>query len=220
MEKTKTDSQCTNCNKSKPESNFIGKNGKRTKNCQKCRNSYIKSKNKRKCEHNKQRNLCKECGGRSICENNKHRNICKECGGTSICEHNKQRSLCKECGGSSICEHNRERSYCKECGNSIKITIKCMIKGSKQKDKISNIYDENNFIDKCFLEELVEEYTHCYWSDCKIELQFVKYQEDLATIERLNNTIGHTKANCVLACLKCNHMKKSNRTLVIQIGNP
>jgi len=87
-----------------------------------------------------------------------------------------------------------------------------MINCSKQKDKKNNKYDADHFIDKCFLEGLVEEYTHCYWEDCKVELQFKDYQDDLATIERLDNTIGHIKSNCVLACRKCNAMKKSNIT--------
>ena len=86
-----------------------------------------------------------------------------------------------------------------------------MIEGSKATDKKFNIYDANNFIDKCFLEGLIEEYPNCYYDDCKVELQYVEYQDNLATIERLNNTIGHIKSNCVLCCLKCNLMKKSNK---------
>ena len=86
-----------------------------------------------------------------------------------------------------------------------------MITHSRTKDKKLNIYDADRFIDKCFLEGLVEEYKFCYYKDCNIELQYVEYQDDLATIERLDNTTGHTKNNCVISCLKCNHMKKSNR---------
>jgi hypothetical protein len=86
-----------------------------------------------------------------------------------------------------------------------------MIKCSKTSDKKFNRYDANNFIDKCFLEGLVEEYTQCYWKDCKVQLQYVEYRHDLATVERLNNSIGHIKSNCVIACLRCNNMRKSNR---------
>ena len=86
-----------------------------------------------------------------------------------------------------------------------------MIRHSKATDKKYDRYDANNFIDMCFLNGLVEEYPNCYWDDCKVELQFSEYQDNLATIERLDNSIGHTKANCVLACLKFNVLKKSNK---------
>ena len=78
-------------------------------------------------------------------------------------------------------------------------------------DKKYGIYDADRFIDKCFLKGLVEDYPNCYYSDCNVKLQYVYYQDDLATIERLDNKIGHIKSNCVLACLKCNKQKKSNK---------
>ena len=35
-------------------------------------------------------------------------------------------------------------------------------------------------------------------------LQYIEYNETLATIERLDNNIGHIKSNCVIACKDCN----------------
>jgi len=172
------------------------KKGRELKSCQVCRNIATTSRLKHshyRCEH-----------GRS-----KYR--CIECGGSSICEHKTQRSVCKICEGSSICVHKRQRIQCKICGDEIKITLKNMIKNSKRSDQEHDRYDANNFIDMCFLEGLVEEYPHCYWDDCDITLQFIEYREDLATIERLDNSIGHTKANCVFACMNCNKMKKSDK---------
>jgi hypothetical protein len=86
-----------------------------------------------------------------------------------------------------------------------------MIMSAKQNDIKYNRYDANNHIDYCFLEMLSEEYTHCYWSDCKVELQYIDYADNLATVERLDNSVGHIKSNCVLACLKCNNSRKSNK---------
>ena len=74
-----------------------------------------------------------------------------------------------------------------------------------------NIYDADRFIDKCFLEGLVEEYKQCYYGDCEVNLQYTEYQDDLASIERLDNSIGHIKSNCVLCCLKCNKSNKSEK---------
>ena len=75
---------------------------------------------------------------------------------------------------------------------------------------MNNIYDADRFIDKCFLKGLVEDYKQCYYGDCEVNLQYKEFQNDLATIERLDNSIGHIKSNCVLCCLKCNNSKKSN----------
>ena len=159
--------------------------------------------NENKCEeHNKRRNTCKECGGSSICVHNRVRCECKQCGGSQICEHNKRRSQCKECNGNQLCEHNKQRSKCKECKDPIKITIINWMKHTKETDKKYNRFDIVNYIDKCFCNNLVEEYPNCYY--CKVELQYIKYQDDLSTIERIDNTIGHIKSNCVLACMKCN----------------
>ena len=78
-----------------------------------------------------------------------------------------------------------------------------------------NIYDADRFIDKCFMEGLVEDYKQCYYGDCKVNLQYTEYQDDLATIERLDNSIGHIKSNYVLCCLKCNNLKKSNKLIYL-----
>ena len=96
-----------------------------------------------------------------------------------------------------------------------KVSIKQWIFSSRQYDKMRNIYDADRFIDKCFMEGLIEDYKQCYYGDCKINLQYTEYQNDLATIERLDNSIGHIKSNCVLCCLKCNNLKKSNNLIYL-----
>jgi hypothetical protein len=163
------------------------------------------------CEHNRIKSQCKDCGGASICEHNRIKSKCKECGGVSICKHNRQKSTCKECGGVSICKHNRQKSTCKECNDPIKLTIKNWIKFSKESDIKKNRYTDeckNNFIDYEYCTGLVDFYKNCY--HCRVKLQYIHYQDDLATIERLDNTIGHMKLNCVIACRTCNLKKVSN----------
>jgi len=175
--------------------NYKCEHGRQKSRCKDCKGGYI-------CEHNREKNKCKECGGASICEHNRVRVQCKECSGASICEHNKFRNTCKKCGGSYICQHNKIQNQCKICTDPIKVTIRNWINASKQHDKKADRYDANNFIDKCFLEGLIEDYPNCFY--CNITLQYVEYQEDLATIERIDNSIGHTKANCVICCRSCN----------------
>jgi len=162
------------------------------------------------CEHNRQRSDCKECGGASICEHNRRRSECKQCGGTSICQHGRQKNLCKECGGASICEHNRIRNTCKECMSheqKIEYIQKKMIYSSRHHDKEYNRYDADNFIDKCFLEGLFEDSENCHY--CGVEFTYNEKIATFVTIERLNNSIGHIKSNCVLACWDCNSRHKS-----------
>jgi len=222
--------KCNRCLVLLPDYKFTKKkNDEYQKSCERCRGFQKKNREKYICPHNRrrsscidcngtsvcihkrQRSQCIDCNGASICIHKRQRSQCIDCNGTSICIHKRQRSQCIDCNGTSICIHKRQRNHCKVCKDAIKITIKNMIHTSKQSDKKCNRYDADNFIDKCFLEGLVEEYPNCYYEDCKIELQYILYQDNLGTIERLDNSIGHIKSNCVLCCKKCNNMVKSNK---------
>ena len=172
--------------------------------CRECKGSQI-------CPHSRQKSRCKECGGSQICPHSRRKSRCKECEGSEICPHSRQKYQCKECGGSQICPHSRQKSHCKKCSDPVKVSIKQWIFSSRQYDKMRNIYDADQFIDKCFMEGLVEDYKQCYYGDCKVNLQYTEYQDDLASIERLDNSIGHIKSNCVLCCLKCNKSNKSEK---------
>ena len=181
----------------------ICSHGRRRNQCKDCGGASI-------CEHNTQRSKCKECGGSQICEHNRQRNQCKDCGGASICPHGRLRNQCKDCGGAYICEHNRIRSHCKECMNAeqkIEFIQKKMIRNSRHSDKEKDRYDADNFIDKCFLEGLFEDSQNCHY--CDVEFTYNQRCDTFVTIERLNNTIGHIKSNCVLACFHCNNRHNS-----------
>ena len=191
--------QCKECGGSQ-----ICPHKKRKSNCTECGGSQI-------CPHNRLKYQCKDCGGIKICRHNRQKNYCKDCGGTQICPHNRQKAHCKECKGSQICAHNRQKSHCKGCSDPIKVNIKQWIFSRRQYDNMHNIYDADRFIDECFLKGLIEDYHQCYYGDCKVNLQYTEYRNDLATIERLDNSIGHIKSNCVMCCLKCNLLKKSNK---------
>jgi len=212
--------KCNRCKKEHKLGDFRSRS-KILKQCLKCRDINEKSRDKCKCEHGRNKSLCKECGGVGICIHNRRKDICKECGGSSICQHNREKYTCKECGGVCICIHNRnkyqckdcggpricihniQKSHCKTCGDPIDITIKNMIQNSKAKDKKINKYDEPNFIDYPFIQNLLSESNDkCYYCSC--ELQYTYYTNNLATIERLDNSLGHIKSNCVIACKFCN----------------
>ena len=168
------------------------------------------------CEHGKYKYQCRECKGSQICPHNKRKPQCKECVGSQICPHSRRKDHCKKCEGSQICPHNRLKRTCKKCSDPIKISIKQWIFSRRQYDKMHNIFDADRFIDKCFLEGLIEDYKQCYYGDCKVNLQYTEYQDDLATIERLDNSIGHIKSNCVLCCMQCNKSRKSNNLIYFE----
>ena len=218
--------RCTICKIDRELDQFVSKAGRTNlKNCLRCRT--IKNQSIKKCEHGRQKSHCKECGGNSICSHGRRKSQCKECGGSSICEHGRQKPCCKECGGNSICEHGRQKQTCKECGGSSicehgrqkqtckacnnpkQITIKNMIRLSRQHDIENNRYDANNFIDKCFIHSLIDESTKCYY--WKVQIQFIEFNSTLCMIECLDNTIGHIKSNCVLACRTCNVSRVGQR---------
>ena len=183
--------KCSNCKRITNITDFK-KNGKVLKTCIKCRMSFIKSQNKKKCLHNRKKSQCIECHG------------------SSICEHNRIKNTCILCNGSSICEHKKRKNRCKICSDEIKITIDTMICSSKHNDKKYNRYDIVNFIDKCFLKNLIEDSENkCFY--CKCQLQYMIKQSNLATIERINNKLGHIKSNVVIACHHCNVSRVGNK---------
>ena len=183
----KCDKKCSRCRTYRYPKQFFNEKGRELKTCDPCREKDKISREKTRCEHGREKRFCKECGG------------------TRICEHGRVKSRCRECGGSGFCEHGRIKSTCKECMNDeqkIEYIQKKMIKSSRESDKKKDRYDANNFIDKPFLEGLFEDSENCHY--CSINFTYNERIYTFVTIERLNNNIGHTKSNCVLACFKCN----------------
>jgi len=186
------DVKCQRCKCYRTEDDYL-KNGRRLKTCINCRNHEKNYRMKNKCPHDRQKQKCRDCGG------------------IGICKHNRQKYKCIDCGGSDVCKHKLLRYYCKTCSDPVKVSIQGWIISSKQSDRKYNRFDADRFIDRCFLKELVKDFPNCYY--CEVELQYVDNNDTLATIERLDNSIGHIKSNCVLACRKCNFTKVGQRNL-------
>ena len=133
----------------------------------------------------------------------KCRNIVKKSLNKTKCIHGRIKYTCRECRGSGICLHNKHKSQCKLCNDPIDITIKHMIRSSKQEDKKKNRYYESEFVDYEFLKKLIDITNDiCVYCDCP--LQYTNYTSDLATIERIDNELGHIKSNVLISCYKCN----------------
>jgi len=211
--------KCTNCKKDK-EINCFMKKDKQLKQCDRCRLRLRQSKIKNKCPCGKDKHRCKihggnalcPCGRRkdcckihdgvSICPCGKHKDYCKIHGGNALCPCDKRKYDCKIHGGSSLCPCGNRKLECKIHNDAREITIKNMIINSKRRDEKNSLFDENQFIDKQFVSNLLDLYQNCIYCNCK--LNFDKCNPQLATIERLDNSLGHIKRNCVIACFTCN----------------
>lgn len=120
------------------------------------------------------------------------------------CSHNKSKYKCIDCDGSSMCLHGKEKCKCKMCCDSpIRLIIQNMISSSRQHDEEFNRYNISNFITYDHVYGLIIQADNkCFY--CIKPIQYILYKEDMATIERLENNIGHDIGNCVIACRSCN----------------
>jgi len=143
-------------------------------------------------------------GNRILKQCLKCRNVVKKSMNKTKCIHGRIKYTCRECGGSGICHHSKLKAHCKLCGNPIHITINYMISNSKTHDKRKNKYNESEFVDYQYLFNLIDiSNDECYYCECR--LQYINFTNNLATIERINNEIGHNKKNVVIACRYCNY---------------
>ena len=130
--------------------------------------------------------------------------LCVFCG----CTKDDPRVMCQTC-------RDTQREGKKNRKSAIAITtlkynqknwFKKMIEGSKRKDIKMNRFNaaKNYFISEEFLTyQRKFQQNKCY--HCGIFMQSdQRKQNDGLTVERLDNAIGHTKSNCVLACYPCN----------------
>lgn len=126
------------------------------------------------------------------------------------CVHGRQKDKCKLCGGVGICIHGKRKDQCKLCKNPLDITIKHMIGNSKRQDKKNNIFNESEFVDYEYLKNLIDITNDiCVYCDCP--LQYTYFTSNLATIERINNELGHIKSNVLISCHRCNVSKIGSR---------
>lgn len=178
--------------------------------CSNCKVNKPETEFKKKLNGNYNK-VCKKCCQSAYRCNviNKHR---------YICDHELYKYFCRDCNGNKICQHNKVLYQCKYCNDPIDITIKTILKCSKNSDKKYGKFDENNTISYEFLQNLINNSNHkCYYCSC--DLQYLTYNDNLATIERLNNAIGHTTTNVVISCRKCNFKKIGSKMIKNEYEN-
>jgi hypothetical protein len=212
--------KCSRCRSTKLEKYFsINKKGDFYKTCDKCREGFKKhykgnsekilERNKEYYEGNKgkiseqRKEYYKGNKGKILERNKEYYEENKD----KIAERHKKYNE----EGRYICVHNKQKFFCKICSDPIKVTISNWISSTRTEDKKTDRYDPVKFIDKCFLEGLVEDSDKkCVY--CKCDMQFLEKNKALCTIERLDNELGHNKDNVTLACWGCNNERNNKYT--------
>jgi hypothetical protein len=144
---------------------------------------------------------------------------CRETANKYKCLHNKSKYKCLECNGSSMCEHGREKQRCRSCCDSpIRSIIQNILSSNKARDEKCNRYNPSNFITYDHVYGLIlQSNNKCFY--CLQNIQYHMYGENMATIERLDNNIGHDIGNCVIACRSCNYRRVGVRHIDPTIDN-
>lgn len=84
------------------------------------------------------------------------------------------------------------------------------IRGYKAQDIKKEIYDSNILISLTdTLEKLISTKLHCYYCKREVLLLYKNVRETSQwTLDRIDNSLCHSKENTVIACLKCNLQRR------------
>ena len=99
------------------------------------------------------------------------------------------------------CLHDKRYHDCRDCVDGRIISAQNWFKVVRN-DKIDG-FTQNDLI------EMANRADTCYYPFCQRKLQYENpHVDDFATLERLDNSIRHTKQNCVVACWRCNVVER------------
>ena len=140
-------------------------------------------------------------------------------------------AACRKCKGVNdgrflICQVCRDKSnaYKKTHKAACKLMVRLwkrrnwdrrMVCHSKDSDRKANRLPEDmsTYVNSPYLKRLrIAQQNSCAYCDIEMQTENRKWHDGL-TLQRLNNTIGHTRANCILCCHSCNmHRVESGNT--------
>jgi hypothetical protein len=89
--------------------------------------------------------------------------------------------------------------------------IDSKIGGYRSQDIKKGLYDEDEFVDKSTVVDLMLSCQNgCYYCRQPVKIAYETSREPKQwSLERIDNSIGHTKTNVVIACLHCNLTRKT-----------
>ena len=87
-----------------------------------------------------------------------------------------------------------------------------MARTAKRNDKEKGIYDVTEYITvRDIITTLLAQKGRCAYAECCVDLDWQPESKNslgkstVMSLDRLDNILAHTKSNCVVACLHCNH---------------
>jgi len=139
---------------------------------------------------------CQFCRNRSKEWN--HRNV-QRCRYTAKRYYYANHNRCKKL--------NREYQKIYSQENPVKIRMTNMVSHGRIYDTRRGFYNANNHIDRPFIEQLLHDLEgKCVYCQKEMNINSQTESRDklLMTIERIDNTLNHSKSNCTLCCFNCN----------------
>ena len=85
-------------------------------------------------------------------------------------------------------------------------SLKQKLNSYKTQDKKKERFDKETFIKYSeLLNKLIESEMKCKYCECKSLLMYSNKREPKQwTLDRIDNSIGHSNSNTIISCLKCN----------------
>ena len=85
-------------------------------------------------------------------------------------------------------------------------SLKQKLNSYKTQDKKKDRYDKETFIKYSeLLHKLIMSEMNCKYCECKTLLMYSNKREPKQwTLDRIDNSIGHSNSNTIISCLKCN----------------
>jgi hypothetical protein len=85
-------------------------------------------------------------------------------------------------------------------------SLKQKLNSYKTQDKKKDRYDKETFIKYSeLLHKLIMSEMNCKYCECKTLLMYANKREPKQwTLDRIDNSIGHSNSNTIISCLKCN----------------
>lgn len=146
------------------------------------------------CVHGVRRDSCKLCNG---CSHRRLKSSCKLCKGSQICIHGGVRHSCKECkrlgiGGVGLCSHLKLRILCSVCAPTHPAHYKKYIREAGKRGLLFDLTPEEFFT-------LIA--GRCKYCERTPE------EANGMGIDRVDNSVGYIKSNCVSCCEADNRAK-------------
>ena len=132
-------------------------------------------------------------------------------------QRNQQKKKYYQNNKDNIKEHVMNYKKTIKQDNPLHFKFSEMIHSTRTKDRNQKNFNEVEFIDYPFLYELWNNQKGiCFYEDCRCEmvLTFNTHTTKLdnqISVQRLDNSLGHIKSNCVFSCFKCNVLLRKEK---------